>query len=90
VGDQSVGRIDAFARAEGISFVDALRRWDEAGVPGRTARGIEKFLEVLDEASALQASPAVVLQDVLDRSGYIAELEAEGGVEAEGSLENLE
>ncbi len=90
VGDQSVGRIDAFARAEGISFVDALRRWDEAGVPGRTARGIEKFLEVLDEASALQASPAVVLQDVLDRSGYIAELEAEGGVEAEGRLENLE
>ncbi|MFM7064356.1 MAG: UvrD-helicase domain-containing protein [Actinomycetes bacterium] len=90
VGDQSVGRLDAFARAEGISFLDALRRWDEAGVPGRTARGIEKFLEVLDEAAALQASPAVVLQDVLDRSGYLAELEAEGGVEAEGRIENLE
>jgi len=27
---------------------------------------------------------------VLDRSGYVAELEAEGGVEAEGRLENLE
>ncbi len=23
----------------GISFVDALRRWDEAGVPARSARG---------------------------------------------------
>ncbi|MFM7069970.1 MAG: 3'-5' exonuclease, partial [Actinomycetes bacterium] len=90
VGDQSVGRIDAFARANGITFVDALRRWDEAGVPGRTARGIEKFLEAIDEAAALTAPPAVVLREVLERSGYFAELEAEGGVEAEGRAENLE
>jgi len=89
VGDQSVGRLDAFARAEGIPFLDALRRWDEAGVAGRTARGIESFLAVLDEAAALEGGPAVVLNDLLERSGYLGELEAEGGIEAEGRIENL-
>ena len=89
VGDQSVGRLDAFARAEGISFLDALRRWDEAGVSGRTARGIESFLTTLDEAAAVTGGPAAVLQDLLERSGYLGELEAEGGIEAEGRLENL-
>ena len=32
-------------RAKGITFIDALRRWDEAGVAGRgRSRGIESFL----------------------------------------------
>ena len=38
VGDQTVGRLDAFARSKGVTFVDALRRWDEAGVAARSAR----------------------------------------------------
>ncbi len=35
VGDSSVGRLDAFARARGISFFEALRRQDEAEVSGQ-------------------------------------------------------
>ena len=34
VGDTTVARLDAFARSEGISFLEALRRADEAGVTG--------------------------------------------------------
>ena len=41
VGDASVAKLDAFAAAEGIGFVDALRHADEAGVTGPAVRGID-------------------------------------------------
>jgi superfamily I DNA/RNA helicase len=90
VGDQSVARLDAFANAEDVSFLDALRRADEAGVSGTAVRGIAAFVELVDELAALvPRGAAEVLQAALERSGYLAELEAEQSVEAAGRLENL-
>ncbi len=90
VGDQTVGRLDAFARSHGITFVDALRRWDEAGVSPRSARGIESFLNLLDEvATELEDGPAKVIESILARSGYLAELEADRNIENESRIENL-
>jgi hypothetical protein len=48
IGDTSVAKLDAFAAREGITFLDALRRADEAGVGGPASRGIDTFVEVLD------------------------------------------
>ncbi len=90
VGDSSVGRLDAWANANDVGFLDALRRADEAGVSGRAVGGIERFLSVIDEAGdRLDEGPAEVLKVLLDRSGYVAELQAEHSIEAEGRLENL-
>ncbi len=93
VGDASVDKLDAFARAEGIPFVESLRRSDEAGVTGTAVRGIASFIELLDGLSATAADssygPGDVLQLALEGSGYIAELEAEDTVEAHTRIENL-
>ncbi len=90
VGDQSIARLDTFANAEGIPFLDALRRVDEAGVSGTAVRGIAAFVELVDELAALVPQGAAeVLQAALERSGYLAELEAEQSVESAGRLENL-
>ena len=89
VGDSSVGKIDAFASAHGLSFIDALRRYDDAGVAGRAPRGIDRFIQLVDEVAALDAGPAVIIEEMLERSGYLEELQAERSVEAEGRLENL-
>jgi superfamily I DNA/RNA helicase len=92
IGDTSVGKLDALAGAKGISFMDAMRRADEAGVSGPAGRGIEAFVALLDQLAVLveaEAGPAEVLQTALDRSGYVAELEAEASVESNGRLENL-
>jgi DNA helicase II / ATP-dependent DNA helicase PcrA len=93
IGDSSVGKLDTWARAKGLTFMEALRRYDDAGVGGRAVRGIEGFLALLDDlvdlAATEGAGPGEVLEAILERSGYAAELEAEQSIESEGRLENL-
>lgn len=93
VGDASVDKLDAFARSEGIAFVDALRRCDEAGVSGKALRGIGQFVELLDGLNATAADPTYgpgdVLQLALEGSGYLAELEAADTIEDHTRIENL-
>jgi DNA helicase-2/ATP-dependent DNA helicase PcrA len=91
VGDGSIGKLDAFATGTGSSFVDALRRSDEAGVSGTAVRGIREFLELLDGVADLAADdrPAPLLEALLERSGYLDELRGERTIESEGRLENL-
>ena len=92
VGEGSIAKVDALAAAEGITFVDALRRTGDAGIGGAAARGIEAFVALLDEARARlhdDSSPGDILQHVLEASGYLAELEAEESLEAAGRQENL-
>jgi DNA helicase-2/ATP-dependent DNA helicase PcrA len=92
VGDTSVAKLDAYAAAHGVSFLDAMRAASEAGVTGPAARGIESFTTLLDDLTILVAAeggPAEIIQAALDSSGYLAELEAEASVESQGRLENL-
>lgn len=96
VGDTSVAKLDALAAAERISFTEAMRRSREAGIGGPAARGIESFVQLLGDLTVMVgdagehgAAPADVLQNALELSGYLAELEAESSVESNGRLENL-
>ena len=99
IGDASIAKLDALAAAEGIGFLEALRRAHEAGVTGPAVRGIASFVALIDELGTLAGDgdstsetgrgPGDVLQAALDGSGYLAELEAEDTVESAGRLENL-
>jgi DNA helicase-2/ATP-dependent DNA helicase PcrA len=92
VGDTTVGRLDAWAKSEGVPFCVALERAEEAGAKGPALKGIGRFLELLGELRVLAEAgegPAAVLDAALGASGYRAELEAERSVEAEGRIENL-
>jgi DNA helicase-2/ATP-dependent DNA helicase PcrA len=91
VGDGSVGKLDAYASAHGLSFMEALRRAQDAGVSGKAATGIMQFLFLLDSVDGLAADdkPAPLLEALLERSGYLDELRVERSIESEGRLENL-
>ena len=90
VGTTTVGKLDAWATARGLAFIDALRRGAEAGVTGKANKGIADFLGLLDGLGDLtQGGPGPLLQALLQRSGYIDALEAERTIESEGRLENL-
>ena len=90
IGDSTVGRLDAWAGAVGITFSEALRLPGDAGVTGRAVKGLETFVGLIEGvADKVADGPGPLLQALLDRSGYVAELQAEHSVEAEGRLENL-
>ena len=89
VGDSSVGRYDAWAQAHGVSFADALNRSDEAGVTAKAANAVRQFVGLLEELRMVEGGPSAILDAVIERTGYRADLEAENSVESAGRLENL-
>ncbi|HET6812223.1 MAG TPA: DNA helicase PcrA [Acidimicrobiales bacterium] len=90
VGDTSIGRIDSWARARGLSFAEGLLHADQAGVTGKALSGIHQFNELLARLrERISEGPGPVLRAVIDATGYVAELEAERTIEAVGRIENI-
>ncbi|MTV26642.1 AAA family ATPase [Nitriliruptoraceae bacterium ZYF776] len=94
IGDRTVEAIDWHARREGTSFLDAARQAEHVqGLAARAVGAVRGFVELLDLLRT-EAEHDATLEDllgaVLDRTGYLAELEAERTVEALGRIENLE
>jgi DNA helicase-2/ATP-dependent DNA helicase PcrA len=93
IGDQTVAALEGFARDEEIDIVHACRRIDEIAVLNARAKGaVAGFNQVM---AALQthlddgAGPSRMIELAAQESGYMAELEEERTVEAQGRIENI-
>jgi ATP-dependent DNA helicase UvrD/PcrA len=91
IGKASVERAEALAEQYGTSLFEGLRRFADSGDGARAAARIQSFLVLIEELGqqARSGQPARTIAVALDRSGYLAALEHEGGPEAEARLENL-
>jgi DNA helicase-2/ATP-dependent DNA helicase PcrA len=90
VGDTSVNRIAAYAADSGITFRDALSAAQRAGVSGKALGGIRDLLELMGVFEHVaDGGVGATVEAVLELTGYIAELQAEDSIEAEGRVENL-
>lgn len=94
IGDRAEAMIDALAQREKISFPQALKRVDEAyGMAARSANAVKRFNVLMEELRTVVesgAGPAVVLEAVLERTGYLAELQASTDPQDETRIENLQ
>ncbi|GAA2994893.1 DNA helicase PcrA [Streptomyces fulvorobeus] len=94
IGDRAEAMIDALSMREKISFPQALRRVDEAyGMAARSANAVKRFNTLMEELRTIVesgAGPAVVLEAVLERTGYLAELQASTDPQDETRVENLQ
>ncbi len=92
IGDRAEAAIENFAERERISFADAMHRVDDIpGLVQRSVNAIKSFVELYDELTAMsEDSAGDILEAVLDRSGYVAELRASADPQDEGRVENLE
>jgi DNA helicase-2/ATP-dependent DNA helicase PcrA len=94
IGERAEAMIDALALREKISFPQALRRVDEAyGMAARSSNAVKRFNELLEELRTIVesgAGPATVLEAVLERTGYLAELQASTDPQDETRVENLQ
>jgi DNA helicase-2/ATP-dependent DNA helicase PcrA len=90
IGKTTLDRAEALAAEQGLSLLDGLLRYGESATGARAAPKIRRFFALLEQLRAeVSAPPAQAIARVLDRSGYVAQLEREGGPEAESRLENL-
>jgi DNA helicase-2/ATP-dependent DNA helicase PcrA len=91
VGDTSLDKVAALAAQQSLGLSVALRRAAQAGVGGAALRGINDFITLIDSlAGEVEQGPAHLLRELLERSGYLAELRNEDTIESQGRVENLE
>jgi len=94
IGEQTVNTLDAWAGANAMSYVTALRRLKagESGPFTNRARGpLLRFLDLLDgwiDASA-RLTPAQLLDRILDQSGYTSFVR-DGSEEGEDRWANIQ
>ncbi|MFI2223602.1 DNA helicase PcrA [Streptomyces fradiae] len=94
IGERAEAMIEALALRERITFPQALKRVDEAyGMAARSANAVKRFNTLMEELRTVVesgAGPAVVLEAVLERTGYLAELQASTDPQDETRIENLQ
>ncbi|MFI1620504.1 DNA helicase PcrA [Streptomyces lydicus] len=94
IGERAEAMIDALSSREKITFPQALRRVDEAyGMAARSANAVKRFNVLMEELRTIVesgAGPATVLEAVLERTGYLAELQASTDPQDETRIENLQ
>jgi DNA helicase-2/ATP-dependent DNA helicase PcrA len=93
IGDRTEESVAALAQRDRTTFAAALTRpGDVPGLSPRAVRAVEAFNELLAglRADADAGVPvAEIAEAVLERSGYVAELEASSDLQDAGRIENV-
>jgi DNA helicase-2/ATP-dependent DNA helicase PcrA len=93
IGDRAVECVNSLAERDRITFWEALRRAADApGIATRSLTNIRAFVALVEELQSMVDAGEradVILESVLARSGYLAELEASDDPQDATRLENL-
>ncbi len=91
IGPATVDKLFALALEGGLTVVEAARRVGEAGATKAAAAKLEAFAGLLEGISRQAEFLPVfdIVEQVLNQTGYLRELAAEGTVEAQTRIENL-
>ena len=92
IGAASINKVALYAQEQEISFYDALCVAEQVPGLGKAAAKIRPFMLFIQsmKAKAKLLSVADLLQEVIETTGYVRELEAEGTDEAEARIENID
>ena len=90
VGKASIERIEQFAREMDMTFMDAAElAIVDPELRAATRQAIGGFVSLIKEAQSYGGDLRKVIEAVIDKSGLIAALQAEGTDEAIGRIENI-
>ncbi len=92
IGATTIGKVTIFASANGMSFYQALLRARAVPSIGKAADKIGGFTDQIEtfKSRLSELSIEELIEEILEKTGYRKELEAEGEVEAESRLQNIE
>ncbi|MCI9384354.1 MAG: UvrD-helicase domain-containing protein, partial [Lachnospiraceae bacterium] len=92
IGATTLNRVGDYAEAYGIGFYDALVRAEEIPNLGRSGGKIKPFTTLIAAMQSKLGTMSLVelAKELLEETGYVKELEAEGTEEAKGRIENID
>ncbi|MCI5712907.1 MAG: DNA helicase PcrA [Lachnospiraceae bacterium] len=91
IGATTLNRVQDYAIEKEINFYTALKMAEDIPSLGRSAAKIKPFVTFIQAMrSKLEfMSPSQILEDIIEETGYVAELEAEDTDEARARIENI-
>lgn len=91
IGATSINRVSNYAMDNDIDFYSALRRAADIPGVGRAESKIRPFVLFIQglKAKAELLSVSKLLEEIIEQTGYVDELRAEGTDEAEARIENI-
>jgi len=95
IGERAELFVETFAEREQIPFAEALIRADHIpGLAPRSAQAIAEFVRLLGDLRAVAASdehgsPSNIIEQMLQRTGYLKELQDSHDPQDEGRVDNL-
>lgn len=94
IGDTTVDKISTFAMANDMNLYDALIDIEEVPGMARNVEKIGKFTDLIEGFKAMlnpeEYSLVELYEEILDKTGYLEALKAEGTDEAKARMENLQ
>lgn len=92
IGATTLTRVQDYAVSMGMSFYEALKEANAISTLGRAATKVEPFVTFIQtlRSKAEYLSPSELLKDIIESTGYVKELEADGTEEAEARIENID
>ena len=92
IGATTIVRVQEYADSRNISFYDALREADQIMTIGKSASKLKPFVDMIQvfrsklEFYGLEE----LIKDIIETTGYVAQLEADNDEEAKARIENID
>ncbi len=92
IGATTLSRVQDYADANGLTFYNALKMAEEIGTIGRASAKIRPFVMLIQSMRSKlpYISVSELLQEIIEETGYVRELEAENTEEAQQRIENID
>jgi DNA helicase-2/ATP-dependent DNA helicase PcrA len=92
IGAASISKLDTYAAANNIDFYTALCAGTAVPGLGKAADKIRPFVDLIEalRQKAPSISVAQLLEEIIDVTGYVRDLQAEDTEEAQARIENID
>ena len=92
IGAGTLAKVQDYANENGLSFYNALKLAEDIPTLGRTAAKIKPFVTFIQTMRSKVPYLGIteLLEEIMDVTGYVEELKAEGDEEAKARIENID
>ena len=92
IGATTLSRVQDYADENSLTFYNALKMAEEIGTIGRASAKIRPFVMLIQSMRSKlpYISVSELLQEIIEETGYVRELEAENTEEAQQRMENID